>query len=71
MNQDQYFFMVFLEGGNTPVFKHESLMSAEVEAKRLTMLYSQKAYVLCTLKSFHKVSIVENSCKPPVDDLPF
>lgn len=29
------FFMVFVEGENTPAYKHKSIESAENEAKRL------------------------------------
>ena len=45
------FYMVFVEGGATPACKHDSLDSAEKEAKRLATLLKKKAYVLCTIKS--------------------
>lgn len=46
------FYMVFLEGGHNPTFKHDTIDNAEKEAKRLAKLYNKKAYVLCTIKSF-------------------
>ena len=39
------FYMVFVEGGATPACKHDSLDSAEKEAKRLATLLKKKAYV--------------------------
>lgn len=42
------FYMVFVEGCATPACKHDSLDSAEKEAKRLATLLKKKAYVLCT-----------------------
>lgn len=33
--KENAFFMVFVEGGNTPAFKHPTLEDAEREAKRL------------------------------------
>lgn len=45
------FYMVFVEGCATPACKHDSLDSAEKEAKRLATLLKKKAYVLCTIKS--------------------
>jgi len=46
------FFMVFLENESTPTYKHDTIESAETEAKRLSKLHKKKAYVLFTLKSF-------------------
>ncbi len=35
MEKEQCFYMVYLDGKDTPAFKHTSLDSAEKEAKRL------------------------------------
>lgn len=40
------FFMVYVEGENTPTFKHTSKENAEKEAQRLANKLSKKAFVL-------------------------
>lgn len=50
------FYMVFVEGCATPACKHDSLDSAEKEAKRLATLLKKKAYVLCTIKSVEDIN---------------
>jgi len=40
------FFMVFVEGENTPTVQHDNLEKAEKEAKRLAEKYGKKAFVL-------------------------
>ena len=65
------FFMVFLEGGNTPSYQHQTLLSAQTEAQRLCKLHNKKAYVLCTLKSYEINEFLVKDCKPEIDDLPF
>ncbi|MFK2687079.1 hypothetical protein ACIXSW_13060 [Bacteroides fragilis] len=37
------FYMVFVEGGATPACKHDSLDSAEKEAKRLATLLKKES----------------------------
>ena len=66
------FFMVFVEGGNPPNYRHETLMLAEAEAKRLTKLTGKPAYVLCSVKKIEIVEFKETDMRPdPQDDLPF
>lgn len=67
----QCFFMVFLEGERTPTYKHETIESAETEAKRLAKLYGKKAFVLCSLKSFEVNEFTVEDCRPDMYDLPF
>ena len=68
----QPFFMVFLEGGSPPSFKHQTLLSAETEAKRLSKQLGKKAFVLCSLKSFEVVEFSVEDCRPDsLDALPF
>ena len=69
--QGEVFFMVYLENENTPIVKHQSLESAELEAKRLSKKFGKKAFVLCSLKSFEIVEFKIEDCRPSVDDLPF
>lgn len=40
------FFMVFVEGENTPTVQHDNLKKAKKEAKRLADKYGKKAFVL-------------------------
>ncbi len=40
------FYMVFIEGENTPTYKHETLQKAEIEAKRLVEKTGKKAFIL-------------------------
>lgn len=63
--------MVFVEGCATPACKHESLDSAEKEAKRLATLLKKKAYVLCTIKSVEDTQYKIEDCRPGGSDLPF
>lgn len=63
--------MVFVEGCATPACKHESLDSAEKEAKRLATLLKKKAYVLCTIKSVEDTQYKIEDCRPSGSDLPF
>ncbi len=67
---NQIFFMVYLENGESPKMRHETMESAEQEAKRLSKLFGKKAWVLCTLKSFKIVEFEETDCRP-YPDLPF
>lgn len=67
---NQSFFMVYVENGSTPTYKHETLASAEEEAKRLSKKLGQKAFVLCTLKSFQITEFTINDCRPELE-LPF
>jgi hypothetical protein len=68
---NQTFFMVFVENESTPTYKHETLASAETEAKRLSKMLGKKAWVLCTLKSFQIVEFEVKDCRPNTEELPF
>lgn len=69
---EKTFYMVFLENGGAPSYKHETLQSAETEAKRLSKVHSRKAFVLCTIKSFELVEFKVEDCRPvQISDLPF
>lgn len=68
---NQHFFMVFLEGERTPTVRYSDISLAENEAKRLAKVYSKKAYVLCSLKSFEINEFTVKDCRPDIDDLPF
>lgn len=40
------FYMCFVEGGNTPAYKHTTLESATTEAKRLADVTGKEVYIL-------------------------
>jgi hypothetical protein len=61
---EEGFYMVFLEGGNTPAVKHEGLQKAKQEAIRLTLLHGKKAYVLESVQSFEVTQVTVKDCKP-------
>lgn len=48
------FYMVYLEG--CAHYEHETLESAEQEAKRLSTLFNKKVYILYTIKSIEDTS---------------
>lgn len=70
MQKEEPFFMVYVKDAATPTYKHTTLESAEIEAKRLSKLYSKKAYVLASIKSFEINEYIVTDCRPE-DDLPF
>lgn len=67
---NQTFFMVYVEDGTSPTYKHITLEAAETEAKRLSKMLGKKAWVLCTLKSFQIVEFEVKDCRPELE-LPF
>jgi len=69
--KNQCFFMVYLQDGQTPTFRHSTIDGAEQEAKRLSKQFGKKAWVLCSLKSFEIVEFKVEDCRPEIDDLPF
>lgn len=65
------FYMIYLEGGNNPTFKHSTFESADIEAKRLAKKYGRKAYILSTLKSVEIDVFKEIDCRPNDCEMPF
>lgn len=65
------FYMVYVEGSSTPAYQHTSLISAEIEAKRLAQNLNKKAFVLTTIKSFEVNQFKVEDCRPNPDELPF
>lgn len=63
------FFMVFVENGCTPTYKHSDFESAQTEAKRLTETTGKPTYVL---QSVLKVELSKFNLTPmSCDNLPF
>lgn len=48
------FWMVYLQGERTPVYKHETLESAQKEAERLTLTYHKPAFILRAVKKIEE-----------------
>ena len=67
---EQTFYMVFVEGGNAPTYRHSSYELALAEAKRLSSTLQKKAWVL---EAISRVQKIEFEVTPLVsrDDLPF
>ena len=63
------FYMVFVDGGNSPSYRHSTPEGAETEAKRLAELTGKKTWTLCTIKSFELTKFKVEDCRPD-DDLP-
>lgn len=64
------FFMIYLEDGGAPTYKHESLASAEQEARRLAKKTGRKAYILGTIKSIQLNEFIVVDMKSE-EELPF
>ena len=60
------FYMVYLEGGRTPAYKHESQESAEAEARRLAEAHNKTAFVLKTVKSVACNKFIEQDLDPDI-----
>ncbi|MBE6337656.1 MAG: hypothetical protein E7068_02490 [Lentimicrobiaceae bacterium] len=75
METEKGFYMVFMEGGNTPAYKHAEKESAIKEARRLAETHKKKTYLLATVTSFEYdcIKIKEaNPCDLRIEDaLPF
>ena len=68
----KYFFMIYIQGERTPVFKHNDINSAEIEARRLSKEHKKKAYILCSIKSIEFNEFIVEDLRPKSEDeLPF
>lgn len=65
------FYMVYLEHGGAPTFKHTILDNAITEAKRLSQQTGRKAYILESIKSVEYTNFIIEDFKQQNDDLPF
>lgn len=68
---EKQFFMIYMEGGGAPTFKHGTEVEANNEAKRLTERFGRKTYVLSAIRSFEmKVNELKEE-KSDYQDSPF
>ncbi len=65
------FYMVYLENERTPTYKHPTVESAKIEAKRLSKTYGKKAYILVAIKSVELIEFKETNLIESTDELPF
>ncbi len=71
MNKEKTFFMVFVEGANSPTCQHATLEQVEQEAKRLSEKTGKRAYVLVAIKSFELAKFIEQKLDISDYDLSF
>jgi hypothetical protein len=65
------FFMVWVENGYPPRFRHSTYESALTEAKRLSEKLQLKAFVLQAVTEVKKVNIQITDLRNCSDELPF
>jgi len=65
------FYMIYVEGGNSPTYKHDSYESASKEAYRLAGTTGKEVFILSAIASCKKEIINMGARKPEDDDLPF
>lgn len=71
--REKPFYMVYAEGKNSPIYKHESYESAHKEARRLSEFLGVQCYVLIAISSHKCVKYEEQRFDVPCEvlDLPF
>ena len=65
------FYMVYVEGGRGPAYKHWDFGQAEKEAQRLAKETGQMTYVLVTARSYELDMFKTEDLMPKEDNLPF
>ena len=65
------FYMIYVEGGNSPTYKHDSYESASKEAYRLAGTTGKEVFILSAIASCKKEIINIGARKLEDDDLPF
>lgn len=63
------FYMIYVEGQNSPTRKHLTYPDAKEEAERLARLTHRKTYILGTIEYFEVNDIIRTNCN--VSELPF
>ena len=63
------FYMIYVEGQNSPTRKHLTYQDAKEEAERLARLTHRKTYILGTIECFEVNDIIKTKCN--VHELPF
>lgn len=63
------FYMIYVEGQDSPTRKHLTYQDAEKEAERLARMMHKKTYILGTIEYFEVNDIIRTKCN--VGELPF
>lgn len=63
------FYMIYVEGQDSPTRKHLTYQDAKKEAERLARLMRRKTYILGTIECFEVNDIIRTKCN--VSELPF
>lgn len=67
--EQKEFYMIYVEGQNSPTRKHLTYPDAKEEAERLARLTHRKTYILGTIECFEMNDIIRTNCS--VSELPF
>ena len=63
------FYMIYVEGQESPKRRHLTFEDAQKEAERLARLMRRKTYILGTIECFEVNDIIRTKCN--VSELPF
>lgn len=62
------FYMCYVEGGNSPTYKHFTLKSATTEAKRLAAVSGKEVYILDALTCIKVNKYIIENCQETTDN---
>lgn len=73
MKKEVGFYMIYLDGGGAPSYKHGNYERALIEARRLSSAHNRKAYILKSKTSVETKNLYDElkMGKPDEDSLPF
>ena len=69
MTTPRGFYMIYVEGQESPKRRHLTFEDAQKEAERLARLTRRKTYILGTIECFEVNDIISTKCN--VSELPF
>ena len=64
MNRKHEFYMLYVEGGQSPTYKHNNLEDAKKEAERLADLTHKPVYILVTQYCVELQKYQYSDCRP-------
>ena len=62
MEQPRRFYMIYVEGQESPKRKHLTFEEAQKEAERLARMMHKKTYILGTIECFEVNDIIRTKC---------
>lgn len=69
MTTPNRFYMIYVEGQDSPKRQHLTFEDAQKEAERLARMMHKKTYILGTIECFEVNDIIRTKCN--VSELPF